>query len=81
MFVCRRGVNQKKTNYTDEFVWEDVYRGFRDLENLFEMVEHQTTVQPNRRRRQRKIKREKEEEVADKKQKEEGNGENRWGGK
>lgn len=80
MFVCRRGVNQKKTIYTDEFVWEDVYRGFQDLENLFEMVEDQTTVKPNRRKRQRKIKWEKEEDGS-KRQKEEANGENRRGGK
>lgn len=80
MFVCRRGVNQKKTTYTDEFVWEEVYRGFRDLEDLFEMVENQTTIKPNRRRKRRAVKREKEEDSDDENQ-EEAKGERRWGGK
>lgn len=57
-------------------MWEDVYSGFRDLEDLFEMVEDQTTVKPNQRRKNRKIKREKEEQADDKKHREEENDEN-----
>lgn len=81
LFVCRRGVNQKKTTYTDEFVWEEVYRGFQDLENLFEMVEDQTTIKPNRKRRRRAVKTEKKEGDDDEKQQEEATGGRRWGRK
>ena len=58
-------------------MWEDVYSGFQDLEDLFEMVEDQTTVKPNQRRKHRKIKREKEGQADDKKQREEESGKNR----
>jgi origin recognition complex subunit 1 len=26
-FICRRGCNTRTCTYTDEFVWEDIYRG------------------------------------------------------
>lgn len=58
-------------------MWEDVYSGFEDLEDLFEMVEEQTTVKPNQKRKNRKIKKEKEGQADDKKQREEENGKNR----
>ncbi|KAJ5713966.1 Origin recognition complex subunit 1 [Penicillium malachiteum] len=32
--VCRRGVNQVQGRYTDEFVWEDVYRE----DNIYELI-------------------------------------------
>lgn len=61
-------------------MWEEVYRGFRDLEDLFEMVEDQTTIKPNRKRRRRAAKTEKEEVDDDEKQ-EEAKGGRRWGKK
>lgn len=61
-------------------MWEEVYRGFRDLEDLFEMVEDQTTIKPNRKRRRRSVKTEKEEVDDDEKQ-EEAKGKRRWGRK
>lgn len=61
-------------------MWEEVYRGFRDLEDLFEMVEDQTTIKPNRKRRRRSVKTEKEEVDDDEKQ-EEAKGRRRWGRK
>lgn len=60
-------------------MWEEVYRGFRDLEDLFEMVEDQTTIKPNKRRRRRAVKSEKEEVDDDKKQ--EANTKHHWGRK
>lgn len=36
--VCRRGVNQLQGRYTDEFVWEDVYRQ-NDVFELLDFVE------------------------------------------
>lgn len=38
LFVCRRGLDMRSTTYTDEFVWEDEYRGFDDLARLVEFV-------------------------------------------
>lgn len=61
-------------------MWEEVYRGFRDLEDLFEMVEDQTTIKPNRKRRRRAVKTENEEVDDDEKQ-EEAKGGRRWGKK
>lgn len=61
-------------------MWEEVYRGFRDLEGLFEMVEDQTTIKPNRKRRRRAVKTEKEE-VDDDENQEEPKGGRRWGKK
>lgn len=61
-------------------MWEEVYRGFRDLEDLFEMVEDQTTIKPNRKRRRRAVKTEKEEGDDDEKQEEAKSG-RRWGKK
>jgi origin recognition complex subunit 1 len=50
VFICRRGCNTRTCTYTDEFVWEDVYRGFSDLESLQEFVRKGTRA--TRRRRQ-----------------------------
>lgn len=33
--ICRRGVNQLQGRYTDEFVWEDVYRE----DNIFDLID------------------------------------------
>lgn len=35
--VCRRGVNQLQGKYTDEFVWENVYKG--DEESVYNLIE------------------------------------------
>ncbi len=43
VFVCRRGVNSRTATYTDEFQWEDVYRGKDDMESLLDLVETNTT--------------------------------------
>jgi origin recognition complex subunit 1 len=42
VFVCKRGCNTRTTTYTEEFVWEDVYRGAEDLDSLRELVDNQT---------------------------------------
>jgi origin recognition complex subunit 1 len=34
--VCRRGVNQLQGKYTEEFVWEDVYKG--DEQSVFNLI-------------------------------------------
>ena len=49
VFVCRRGCNTRTTSYTDEFVWEDVYRGAPDIDSLIDFVDGQT-VRTRRRR-------------------------------
>lgn len=35
--VCRRGVNQLQGRYTEEFIWEDVYK--EDSEAVFELID------------------------------------------
>ncbi|KAL7794575.1 P-loop containing nucleoside triphosphate hydrolase protein [Trichoderma ceciliae] len=47
-FVCRRGCNTRSTTYTDEFVWEEVYREGEDVSALIELAEKGT--KPARRR-------------------------------
>lgn len=42
VFICRRGCNTRTTTYTDEFIWEDVYRGAEDLQSLCELIDSQT---------------------------------------
>ncbi|KAK1757720.1 P-loop containing nucleoside triphosphate hydrolase protein [Echria macrotheca] len=41
-FICRRGCNTKTCTYTDELVWEDVYRGYQDVESLANLVKQGT---------------------------------------
>ena len=41
-FVCRRGLDMRTTTYSDEFTWEDVYSGHRDLASLLEFVREET---------------------------------------
>ncbi|KAK3693899.1 P-loop containing nucleoside triphosphate hydrolase protein [Podospora appendiculata] len=38
VFVCRRGCNTRTCTYTDEFVWESIYRGKEDIEGLKELL-------------------------------------------
>lgn len=49
-FVCRRGCNTRSAIYTDEFIWEDVYRGEDDIYKLVELVEKNTKATRRRRR-------------------------------
>jgi len=42
MFVCRRGCSARTATYTDEFVWEDVYQGVDDMNELKERVAAET---------------------------------------
>ncbi|GAB7338763.1 hypothetical protein MBLNU457_5472t1 [Dothideomycetes sp. NU457] len=41
-FICRRGVNPRTTTYTEEFKWEEVYRGLNDIDSLVDLVASQT---------------------------------------
>lgn len=50
LFVCRRGCNTRTATYTDEFVWEDVYRGYNDLDSLVDRVRSQTKATRKRKR-------------------------------
>ena len=42
LFVCRRGVNIRTTTYSDEFRWEDLYKGPENLDDVVAFVESQT---------------------------------------
>lgn len=64
VFICRRGCNTRTGTYTDEFVWEDIYRGREDMDSLQDMVLKNTKA--TRKRRQPK------EEPTDKDYKHEG---------
>lgn len=41
-FVCRRGCNTRTANYTEEFTWEDIYRGAEDLPTLVDHIKNET---------------------------------------
>lgn len=49
-FICRRGCNTRTATYTDEFVWEDVYRGGHDIFDLIERVKRETKAARQRRK-------------------------------
>jgi len=42
VFICRRGCQTRTCTYTDEFVWEDVYRGIDDLDALKSLIQKET---------------------------------------
>ena len=50
IFVCRRGCNTRTATYTDEFVWEEVYKGEEDIPELIELVKSQTKATRKRKR-------------------------------
>lgn len=52
VFICRRGCNTRTCTYTDEFKWEDIYKGKEDLESLLDFVQQRTKA--TRRKRQPK---------------------------
>lgn len=62
IFVCRRGCNTRTATYTNEFKWEDVYRGVEDLIGLISLVESQTK---KTRKKLAQAKRDLDEFVAD----------------
>lgn len=41
-FVCRRGCNTRTATYTEEFTWEDIYRGAEDISTLIDLVKNGT---------------------------------------
>lgn len=49
-FICRRGCNTRTATYTDEFVWEDFFRGGQDVHNLIETVKQKTKGTRRRRK-------------------------------
>ncbi|KAF2667570.1 P-loop containing nucleoside triphosphate hydrolase protein [Microthyrium microscopicum] len=42
VFICRRGCNTRTATYTEEFVWEKIYKGEQDIPALVELVNGQT---------------------------------------
>ncbi|KAF2717705.1 origin of replication binding protein [Polychaeton citri CBS 116435] len=54
-FICRRGANTRTATYTEEFKWEDVFKGKEDLDSLAELVESQTVKTRKRRRKDKDI--------------------------
>ena len=50
VFVCRRGCNTRTATYTDEFVWEDIYKGADDVDALILRVRSQTKATRKRKR-------------------------------
>jgi len=52
--ICRRGVNQLQGKYTDEFIWEDLYK--ESEEGVFELIEQiKTKLKGSRRRKAKDI--------------------------
>ncbi|RSM18635.1 hypothetical protein CDV31_002564 [Fusarium ambrosium] len=49
-FVCRRGCNTRTATYTDEFIWEEVYRGDDDLFTMMDMIKNGTKATRRRRK-------------------------------
>ncbi|KAK4188006.1 putative origin recognition complex subunit 1 [Podospora australis] len=49
VFICRRGCNTRTCTYTDEFIWEDIYRGREDLDALQELVRKGTKATRKRK--------------------------------
>ncbi|KAL7924988.1 P-loop containing nucleoside triphosphate hydrolase protein [Trichoderma austrokoningii] len=51
-FVCRRGCNTRSTTYTDEFVWEEVYKNGENVSALKDFVEKNTRATRRKARAQ-----------------------------
>jgi origin recognition complex subunit 1 len=50
IFVCRRGCNTRTATYTEEFVWEDIYKGHEgDIFALIERVQSETKATRKKR--------------------------------
>jgi origin recognition complex subunit 1 len=54
-FICRRGCSTRTATYTNEFIWEDIYKGTEDLEALMDLVESQTKQTRKRQANKPKI--------------------------
>ncbi|KAL8672905.1 MAG: hypothetical protein Q9168_002659 [Polycauliona sp. 1 TL-2023] len=50
IFICRRGCSTRTATYTDEFIWEDKYRGAEDLHDLIDFIKSQTKATRKRKR-------------------------------
>lgn len=61
-FVCRRGCNTRTASYTDEFVWEDFFRGGEDVYSLIETVKQNTKATRRRRKMREQYAQEDEDE-------------------
>ncbi|EXJ84784.1 origin recognition complex subunit 1 [Capronia epimyces CBS 606.96] len=40
--LCRRGVKQRTLQFTEDFIWEDIYKGPEDLLDLIDWIKEQT---------------------------------------
>jgi origin recognition complex subunit 1 len=49
VFICRRGCNTRTATYTEEFIWEDIYRGAEDLDDLRDRIKQGTKLTRRRR--------------------------------
>ncbi|KAF9869829.1 origin recognition complex subunit [Colletotrichum karsti] len=50
LFICRRGCNTRTATYTDEFIWEDIYRaGEEGVHDLIQFTKSQTKSTRSRR--------------------------------
>jgi len=49
VFICRRGCSTRTATYTDEFIWEDIYRGAEDIEELVDRIKRETKATGRRR--------------------------------
>ena len=52
VFVVRRGCNVRTATYTEEFLWEDVYKGAGDVESLIAKIKAETKATRSKRKRQ-----------------------------
>ena len=53
-FICRRGLDTTTATYTEDFVWEDSYKGAEDIEELSEFVRtHTQALERKIRKRKR----------------------------
>lgn len=49
-FVCRRGCNIRAARYTEEFEWENIFQGRKDVANLMTFIKEETKKVPTKRR-------------------------------
>lgn len=49
VFICRRGCSTRTATYTEEFVWEDIYHGAKDIETLSDRIKRETKATRRRR--------------------------------
>lgn len=51
VFICRRGCNTRTATYTEEFTWDDIYRGSQeDVYALIERIQKETKATRKRKR-------------------------------